>query len=56
MADAVIAELEPLQVRHEELVADQTELARLLDTGAHRARETTDPVLAHARRAMGITR
>lgn len=55
VADAVIVELKPLQSRHNELLADPAELARLLDAGAQRARETSAPVLAHAQRSMGIT-
>lgn len=56
VADAVIAELRPLQERHDELVADRPELARLLDIGRQRARETSTPVLDQAQQAMGITR
>lgn len=54
VADAVIAELEPIRVRHDELMADPAELQRILAAGADRAREVADPVLAAAYRAMGV--
>lgn len=53
-ADAVIAELTPIQERHRELTADRAELERLLAHGAARAAEQADAVLARARTAIGL--
>lgn len=55
-ADAIIAELQPIQRRHDELLADAIGLQRLLDDGAARARAVAGPVLRRARSAFGIGR
>ena len=52
--DAVVAELEPLQRRYTELVADPELLDALLERGAAEARELAAPVLRRARSAMGL--
>jgi tryptophanyl-tRNA synthetase len=53
-ADAVIAELEPVQRRHDELLGDPAELAGVLRAGAVRARAVAGPTLARAQSAMGV--
>jgi len=53
-ADAVIAALDPVRRRHDELVDDPQALADVLARGAERARSLADPVLHRARRAMGL--
>ena len=55
-ADAIVAELEPIQRRHDELVSDPAELLRTLARGAERASSVAEPVLERARAAMGVTR
>lgn len=55
-ADAIIAELQPIQQRHDELLADQTHLQQLLDQGAAKAHVVAGPVLARAQGAFGIYR
>lgn len=56
VADAVISALEPLRTRHDDLLGDPAELARILDIGADRARATSRPVITAAYRAMGVMR
>src|SRR5918999_410879 len=46
VADAVIAELEPLQKRYAELAADPAYVTGVYEAGADRCREVTEPVLA----------
>jgi tryptophanyl-tRNA synthetase len=53
-ADSVIAVLEPVQRRYDELAVDPGELGRMLQTGAERAREQSATVLARARTAIGL--
>jgi tryptophanyl-tRNA synthetase len=53
-ADAVVGELEPIQRRHAELIADESRLEAMLAGGATKARAQADPVLARARSAMGL--
>ena len=53
-ADAVVALLEPLQVRFRELEADPAETARLLAIGADKARSIASPVLARAKSNLGL--
>ncbi len=53
-ADVVVAELEPLRRRHDELMADPDELAGRLLVGAARASAVAEPVLDRARRALGV--
>lgn len=54
VTDAVVAALEPLQHRYEDLAADPGHVAAVLDTGAERCVHVTAPVLAAARTAMGL--
>jgi tryptophanyl-tRNA synthetase len=53
-ADAVIAELEPVRRRHDDLLADRAELRRHLEAGAARAAAVANPVLRRARVAIGV--
>lgn len=54
VADAVVAELDPIRRRHDELLGDPAELARTLRRGAEKARDESEPVLARAQAAMGV--
>jgi tryptophanyl-tRNA synthetase len=56
LGDALIALLEPLRTRLEELRADPAELDRILGEGAERAASLAAPHLAQAYRAVGLTR
>ena len=51
---AVIAMLEPIRRRYEELVADRAELARLIRRGDERAEAVATATLARAHAAIGI--
>jgi len=53
-ADAVIAELDPIRRRHDELLDDRAELRRRLELGAAKAAAVADPVLRRARAAIGV--
>lgn len=53
-ADAVIAELEPIRRRHDELLGDAVELDRMLQYGAIRAREVAGRTLRRAESAIGV--
>jgi tryptophanyl-tRNA synthetase len=53
-ADAVIAELDPIRRRHDELLDDPAELARALRQGAEKAQRQSEPVLGRAQAAMGV--
>lgn len=53
-AAAVIELLRPVQARHQELVADPGELARLLGVGADRARSVASATLERVHRAIGL--
>lgn len=55
VAEAIIASLDPIRVRHNELLGDPVELQRILATGADKARTIADPLLATASTAMGVT-
>jgi tryptophanyl-tRNA synthetase len=54
VADAVIALLEPIQVRYREIRDDPAELARLLAVGAEKARAASAPTLAQMYERMGF--
>jgi tryptophanyl-tRNA synthetase len=56
VADAVVAMLDPIRTRYEELRADPEELRRLLALGADKAREASAPTLAAMYERMGFTR
>ena len=54
VTDAIVAVLDPLQVRYAELAADPDHVAAVYAAGAERCREVTAPVLAAARSAVGL--
>ncbi len=54
VTDAVVAELEPLRIRHDDLLDDPAELAAVLSVGAEKALHQSSAVLARARVAVGL--
>ncbi len=54
VTDAVVAELDPLQKRYDELAADAAHVSSVYDAGAARCREVTAPVLQAARAGVGL--
>jgi tryptophanyl-tRNA synthetase len=54
VAESVVEALNPVRERYAELRGDEQELERVLAEGAERARTIAQPVIADARRAMGI--
>src|SRR4051812_11512131 len=56
VGDAVVALLEPIQARYNELRADEGELRRLLARGAEKAREASAPTLEQMYERMGFVR
>jgi tryptophanyl-tRNA synthetase len=56
VADAVVALVDPIAKRYEELRADPAELRRLLALGAEKARASSAPTLALMYERMGFTR
>jgi len=56
VGDAVVALLEPIRARYEELRADERELQRLLGVGAEKARRVAEPTLEAMYDRMGFAR
>jgi len=56
VAEAVVAVLDPLRARYEELRADETQLRELLARGADKAREVSGPTLEEMYERMGFVR
>jgi tryptophanyl-tRNA synthetase len=56
VAEAVVALLDPIRERYDELRADEAELGRLLALGADKAREASAPTLAAMYERMGFAR
>ena len=56
VAEAVVAVLDPIRTRYEELRADEPELRGLLARGAAKARETAEPTLEQMYERMGFVR
>ncbi len=56
VAEAVVALLEPVRARYEELRADQNELEQLLALGAEKARAAAEPTLSAMYERMGFDR
>jgi tryptophanyl-tRNA synthetase len=54
VADVVIAAIEPIRERTQELMSDQTELDRLLADGAEKANEQAEATLAKVYEAIGF--
>ncbi|MCH8206490.1 MAG: tryptophan--tRNA ligase [Chloroflexi bacterium] len=55
VAEVVISELSPIRDRYYELMADVTELDRLLAVGAERARAVSEPKMDVIRSRVGLT-
>ena len=55
LAEAIIKVLEPIQIRHDELV-DSDELDELLDAGAEKASRTANKTLSKMKNAVGLGR
>jgi tryptophanyl-tRNA synthetase len=53
-AEAVVETLTPIQRRYADLIASPDHLSALLEAGAHEARRQAGPVLARAKRAIGL--
>jgi tryptophanyl-tRNA synthetase len=56
VAEAVVALLDPIRTRYEELRADESELRALLARGAAKARATSEPTLEQMYERMGFVR
>ncbi|KAJ8604518.1 hypothetical protein CTAYLR_000934 [Chrysophaeum taylorii] len=54
LADAVVAHLEPIQSRYNEVIADQKSLHEILKRGRDTASDVASQTLADAKHAMGI--
>lgn len=54
VADAVVAMLDPVRLRHDELVKDRGELDRILKAGAEQAQATAFRTLSKAHRKVGF--
>jgi tryptophanyl-tRNA synthetase len=56
VAEAVVAVIDPIRMRYEELRADETRLRELLGRGAGKAREVAEPTLEQMYERMGFVR
>jgi tryptophanyl-tRNA synthetase len=56
VAEAVVALLEPIRTRYDDLRADPAELERLLALGAEKARTAAEPTLSAMYKRMGFAR
>ena len=56
VAEAVVAVLDPIRTRYEELRSDEPQLHALLARGAEKAREVSAPTLEHMYERMGFAR
>ena len=56
VAEAVVALLDPIRTRYDELRADEAELRSLLARGADKARATAEPTLEQMYERMGFVR
>ncbi|MBV9363959.1 MAG: tryptophan--tRNA ligase [Solirubrobacterales bacterium] len=54
VADAVVEYLAPVRERYEQLRADETELERILEAGAEKARAIASDTMRDVREAMGV--
>lgn len=52
--EAVVAMLDPIRARYDELMTDRGELARLLRVGADKAREVASATLERVHRSIGM--
>jgi tryptophanyl-tRNA synthetase len=55
VTDAVVAELEPVRKRYDDLASDAAHVSGVYDAGAARCRAVTAPVLAAAEAAIGLS-
>ena len=56
LAEATVAALEPIQARHRELMADRSELDRVLMEGQQSAETVANATLQRVRDALGLTK
>jgi tryptophanyl-tRNA synthetase len=56
VAEAVVAVLDPIRTRYEELRSDEAQLHALLARGAEKAREVSAPTLEQMYARMGFAR
>ena len=54
VADAVVEYLAPVRERYQELRGDETELERILEQGAEKARAIASQTMVDVRQAMGV--
>ena len=54
VAEIVVAALDPIRKRTEELMGDQSELLKILKSGADKANEVASKTLADAYAALGL--
>jgi tryptophanyl-tRNA synthetase len=54
VAEAVVALLDPIRTKYEEIRGDEGELLRLLHTGAEKAQATVEPTLSRMYEVMGF--
>ena len=54
VADAVVATLDPVRVRYDELIKDRAELDRIFKTGAEQAQATAYRTLSKVNRKVGF--
>ena len=54
LADLAVDKLAPITTRMNELLADMSEIDRILDLGAEKANDIAAPVLAETQKIMGI--
>lgn len=54
VTDAVVEALEPVRMRHQELLSDPAELTRLVAIGDDRARQVASATMTRAREAVGF--
>ncbi|MFL7794058.1 MAG: tryptophan--tRNA ligase, partial [Anaerolineae bacterium] len=54
VAEVVVEALRPIRERYHELMADPTELDRILAIGAERARAVAEPKIEEVKRKVGF--
>lgn len=54
LADALIAHLQPIQIKYQQIMADPTHVEEILDRGAAAAAETANATLNLVKDAMGF--
>ena len=56
LTEATVAALEPIQARHRELMADRSELDRVLEEGQRNAEAVANATLERVRDALGLAK